>query len=209
MKNKSKLFENISKLLNENSPFIEGDKVKDKDNNEGVITLSKNPFYAVKLDKTGITKSYNFDELELIPSESSNINNDHEEFIEKYDTSGSLEDDNINESSASDIIKLEGLLIIYEDLNISEILSDIRSISGITTVKNTDIPGTYDKAKLSIKIDPFPFKNDLSSDDIKKEIKHNVRQIPGVKNFWTKEDYEKPKEEPLDENKIIKFKIRS
>jgi len=56
------LREEIERLLEEDTKFSEGEKVKTTDGKEGEISLSKHPFYAIKLND-GSTKSYHFSDL--------------------------------------------------------------------------------------------------------------------------------------------------
>ena len=56
------LREEIERLLEEDTKFAEGEKVKTNDGKEGEISLSKHPFYAIKLSD-GSTKSYHFSDL--------------------------------------------------------------------------------------------------------------------------------------------------
>ena len=56
------LREEIERLLEEDTKFAEGEKVKTNDGKEGEISLSKHPFYAIKLND-GSTKSYHFSDL--------------------------------------------------------------------------------------------------------------------------------------------------
>ena len=56
------LREEIERLLEEDTKFAEGEKVKTTDGKKGEISLSKHPFYAIKMDD-GSTKSYHFSDL--------------------------------------------------------------------------------------------------------------------------------------------------
>ena len=194
--------ENIVRLLEEDTKFYEGDKVIVVETGfEGNVVLAKHPFYAVKMDKTGITKSYDFNDLtkDTSPSE----NND---FYGKYDVTSETE---LQESKPDQIIKLDGLLVTKEHELLSDILSDIRSIVGITIVRTEDVPENPRKSKLFIKIDPFPFK-ESSEQEITDGIKQKIRQIPGVKEFWVKpsgESTQLPVVTPQVTNEI-KFRIK-
>ena len=73
----------------------------------------------------------------------------------------------------------------------AEILSDIRSITGVTTVGFTpnelgDRNASYNnpnyKGEFNIKVDNFPFKNFDRTEDLKK-IANLVRKIPAI-NFF-------------------------
>lgn len=173
---KSIIREAIYKLLEEETKFSEGDRVIDQDGAYGTISLAKHPYYAVKLDSNGATQSYHFTNLTKDETESD---------FGKYDTSTDFStEEPIIESAPSEIIILDGLLEVHKGLNITDVLSDIRSIPGVTVVRTIDIKGTNDKSKLHIKIDPFPFKG-KSEDSIKDYIKQSIRKIPGVKEFWS------------------------
>lgn len=281
--------ETIIKLLEEDTKFFEGDSVLTSEGDKGVVTLSKHPFYAVKLNDTGTTHSYHFTNLLVDPEAESGLDlgkydvdpQPEEEqpeikeikvnkpisyrtlsfkevrpyergklqkdsllnFIKQnpgltsnniidlfrpdistnLETFGAihpmqfnrllsklLQDGNIyrkkitnpqtgkkiyiyytekkpeelKESSPSEIIYLDGLLSVQEDLNVTDVLSDIRSIPGITVVRPVDIPGESHKNKLKIKIDPYPF-NGSDETSIKNKIKQLIRKVPGVKEFFT------------------------
>lgn len=157
------LKENIFKLLEEETKFQIGDSVISKDG-DGIIRLSKHPYYSVTLDETGVTKTFHFNELQL-----------KEEDFGKYD---------INESPSEDLIKFIGILILNEDTWMTDILSSIRSIQGITIVRNEDIEtiNRNEKSKLHIKIDPYTFGSQ-SPEKIENIIIAKIKQIPGVKGF--------------------------
>jgi hypothetical protein len=57
------LRENIFRLLEEETKFNEGDTVTTQKDGDGIIQLSKHPYYSIKLNTTGITKSYHFTDL--------------------------------------------------------------------------------------------------------------------------------------------------
>lgn len=179
IKNRLLIREAIINLLEENSKFSEGDAVTTKEGDKGVVTFGKHPFYAVKLDSTGTTHSYHFSDLELDPT----VSPEGMDFG-KYDTTEPEEEQPLQESSPQDIVHLDGLLTVHDDLNITDVMSDIRSITGITIVKPIDIPGESHKNKLKIKIDPYPFQG-IGEDVIKQKIKTTIRKIPGVKEFWS------------------------
>lgn len=105
----------------------------------------------------------------------------------------------LQESSPQDIVHLDGLLTVQDNLNVTDVMSDIRSITGITIVKPIDIPGESHKNKLKIKIDPFPFSN-KDPEFIRQQIKILIRKIPGVREFWSGKIIE-----PLSERK---YKIK-
>lgn len=178
IKNKSDLKklirENIYKILEEVTQFQPGDIVKATDGEIGTVRLSKHPYYSVQQDDSGVTKSYHFDELrEIQPTDPG---------LGKYD---------INESSSEDVLKLSGILVTKKELYITDILSDIRSIIGITTVSNQELPesGDNERTIINMKIDPYPFKG-KPSEEIFKYIIHQIQIIPGVKAFQKRKERE-------------------
>lgn len=98
----------------------------------------------------------------------------------------------LSEDNTSTVIGLEGILTTDPTArNQGDILSDIRSISGITIVRSKDIdsditlsdPNAY-RTRLSVKIDPHPFigKGGFGS----KELQHivdEIKRVTGVKSF--------------------------
>jgi hypothetical protein len=121
-----------------------------------------------------------------------------------YDASG------VNESTklvdiAKSIIKeestqynIEGILITNtEERPQKDILSDIRSLPGITIVSSKDTnpndnafsnPNYY--TLLKIKIDPHPFSSGFKDDDLQ-ELFTSIRAIKGVRNFKLNKPVEK------------------
>jgi len=105
----------------------------------------------------------------------------------------------LKEEMTSTIYKLTGKLTTDTAIrNQTEILSDIRSITGVTIVgaKETGIddPATdnpYYHVILSVKIDPHPYigKGGFGKDEIKKII-GDIKKVKGVRNFTL---LEKPK----------------
>lgn len=170
------LKEQIFKLLEEETEYQIGDPVSSKDG-DGNVCLSKHPYYSVTLDDTGVTKSFHFSELQPIEDE-----------FGKYD---------INESPSEDLIKFIGVLVLKEDVWMTDILSSIRSIQGITIVRNEDIEtiNRNEKSKLHIKIDPYTFGSQ-SGEKIERLIITQITQIPGVKSFSKIKHEDIPKEEP-------------
>lgn len=180
--------ETVFKLLEQDEKFSEGDVVKTNKGDEGVIALAKHPYYSVTLDETGVTETFHYTDLEK-----------QEEFYGKYDTS---EAPDLEESSSDELIHLDGLLVIYDGIKLTDILSDIRSITGVTIVRTEDVPGDSRKSKLFIKIDPFPMGKS-SEEETKDVIKTSIRKIPGVKEFWTQ-----PKPTPQVPISELKFRIK-
>ena len=97
----------------------------------------------------------------------------------------------LSENSAEKLYKVEGLLVTNNDLLFQkEIISDIRAITGITTVDareyTPNLPKKeYSYNKLTIKIDPYPFmkKNKTFNIDNIKQIIQNINNIRGVVKF--------------------------
>ena len=177
--NISFLRETIFRLLEEETKYQPGDKVSSKDG-EGVVRLSKHPYYSVTIDSTGVTKSFHFNEIEKIEGEDGEFG--------KYD---------INESSSENLIKFTGMIILKDDVWMTDILSSVRSITGITIVRNEDIEtiDRNEKARLHIKIDPYPFGSQ-SAEKIERIIISKITKIPGVKSFSKIRHEDKPKEKP-------------
>ena len=96
----------------------------------------------------------------------------------------------LREDSASKLYKIEGLLVTNNDIKWQkEVLSDIRSITGVTTIDAKEyiprIPKeNYSYDRVTVKIDPYPYlkfgKFDLNT--IKQVIK-NINDIKGVVKF--------------------------
>lgn len=96
----------------------------------------------------------------------------------------------LNENSAEKLYKVEGLLVTDNDLLFQkEVLSDIRSVTGITTVDAHEytprIPKeNYSYNKLAVKIDPYPYlKNGKFDLETIKQIIQNINNIRGVVKF--------------------------
>ena len=119
-----------------------------------------------------------------------------------------------------------GVLISNIEIqNLTELLSDIRSLAGVTTVRNEDLVNFIDqdktryKTKLSIKIDPFPYKGQkMSNEEIINRITGDINKMDSVrsfvkKSFKEKEDTPKittpiPVKSIEDIQEILKFKIK-
>ena len=101
----------------------------------------------------------------------------------------------VREGSASKLYKVEGYLITdTRKKTQSQILSDIRSVPGITTVDVTEyIPRLpkegreYDK--LTIKVDPFPYikGGDQFTIDTINQVISSINSIKGVVKFKVKD----------------------
>lgn len=173
----------VFQLLEESSEYSEGDRVVTSDGEEGDISLVKHPFYAVTLDDTGITKSYHYNKLNPIDSKSDN------KFYGKYDVDPKK---GLEESSVDKIIVFEGILTVDEEKSqLTDVLSSIRSLAGITVVRNEEIEGNKDKrnfkSKLVIKVDPYPYMSqNIGTDQIKQILISKIKKIIGVKGFFTR-----------------------
>ena len=98
----------------------------------------------------------------------------------------------LTEQSVSTVYKLQGKLTTDTSLrNQTEILSDIRSITGVTIVSSKEtgvdasaVDNQYYHSILSVKIDPHPYigKGGFGKDEIKKII-NDIKKIKGVRNF--------------------------
>jgi hypothetical protein len=96
----------------------------------------------------------------------------------------------LNENSAEKLYKVEGLLVTNNDLLFQkELISDIRSITGVTTVDTREYTPRLPKAsysynKLAVKIDPYPYlKNGKFDIETIKQIIVNINNIRGVVKF--------------------------
>jgi len=104
---------------------------------------------------------------------------------------GSVLSKTLKEYKSSSIIKLEGILVTdITNRTQEEILSDIRSIAGITIVSSEKIQNTSDynsdhfRSKLNIKIDPHPFIGKGGFDKEKlKQMLHDIIKVQGVRTF--------------------------
>ena len=92
--------------------------------------------------------------------------------------------------SASTVYKFKGLLSVDTNKrNKEEVLSDIRSLTGITIVSTKPAEGEnftpdVDESILKIKVDPHPFigKGGFEKSDVNGVI-GDIRKIDGVKYF--------------------------
>lgn len=95
----------------------------------------------------------------------------------------------ISEEAVDRIYHLEGILTTDNERNLQAVLSDIRSIPGITTIdhRETDqITGSkYFRAIVKAKVDPYPYSKEgtFGAEDILKEIEISMRQVKGVIGF--------------------------
>ena len=101
----------------------------------------------------------------------------------------------VHEGSASKLYKVEGYLITDTSKKTqSQILSDIRSVPGITTVDVTEyVPRLPKKGreydKLTVKVDPFPYikGGDQFTVDTINQVIASINSIKGVVKFKVKD----------------------
>jgi len=94
------------------------------------------------------------------------------------------------EDSATKLYKIDGLLVTDTYIKTqTQILSDIRSITGVTTIDakqytpNLPTPG-HDYNILTVKIDPYPYlKAGKFDEETVKQIIDNISKIRGVIKF--------------------------
>lgn len=105
----------------------------------------------------------------------------------------------LKEETTTFLYKLEGLLVTNtQDRNQTDILSDIRSISGVTIVSSKEYNDSIAtdssnyKTYLTIKIDPHPFigKGGFGKEQLKL-IYNEVKKVIGVKAFQLKKKPER------------------
>jgi len=96
----------------------------------------------------------------------------------------------LSENSAEKLYKVEGLLVTNNDLLFQkEVLSDIRAVTGITTVDAREYTPRLPKAsysynKLAVKIDPYPYLKDGKFDiETVKQVIQDINNIRGVVKF--------------------------
>ena len=94
----------------------------------------------------------------------------------------------LEEIDYDSIFRVEAYLLTdLSDRDQGGILSDIRSLPGVTIVGSRDVKRNPSKEKsiLSIKVDPYPFTkmDDISAVDSVDYITDEVRKIAGVKAF--------------------------
>ena len=97
----------------------------------------------------------------------------------------------LREDAASKLYKIVGKLVTNTNIKTqTQILSDIRSITGITTIDAKEyIPGItpkqgYDYNILTVKIDPYPYLKDGEfNEQTLKQIADNISKVRGVVAF--------------------------
>jgi hypothetical protein len=96
----------------------------------------------------------------------------------------------IREDSAEKLYKIEGLLVTdFAKKTQTQVFSDIRSITGVTTMDTEEyIPNLpkegYSYNRVTIKIDPYPYlKNGQFTIETMKMIINNINNIKGVVTF--------------------------
>jgi hypothetical protein len=95
----------------------------------------------------------------------------------------------LNEEAVDRIYHLEGILTTDNDRNLQAVLSDIRSIPGVTTIDHREtnqLTGSkYFRAVVKAKIDPYPYAKEgtFGVEEILKEIEISIRQVKGVISF--------------------------
>lgn len=91
----------------------------------------------------------------------------------------------------TDKYKVKGIIVTDTTIRPQqEILSDIRSLTGVTIVSTVDLDGEYSqensnlKVILNLKIDGYPFikQGGFSREKIQ-DIINNVKRVEGVKSF--------------------------
>lgn len=100
----------------------------------------------------------------------------------------------LREDYAEKLYKIEGLLITDSNKKTqTQTFSDIRSITGVTTMDTNEyVPNIpkkgYKYDKVTIKVDPYPYvKNGKFDLDTIKQIILNINNIKGVVKFVVKE----------------------
>jgi hypothetical protein len=98
--------------------------------------------------------------------------------------------DVLREGSETKLYKIEGLLVTDNDVKTqSQILSDIRSVTGVTTVDAQEYTPRLPKPGrsynvLTVKVDPYPYLK-FGKFDVEtiKQIISNISKIKGVIKF--------------------------
>jgi len=95
--------------------------------------------------------------------------------------------------SASQLYKIQGLLIVNTNVKSqSQAFSDIRSITGVTTISAKDYQPRLPRPNrayniLTVKIDPYPYlKKGKFDEETVANIIEKIKQIQGIKAFKAK-----------------------
>ena len=96
----------------------------------------------------------------------------------------------LREDSAEKLYKIEGLLVTdFAKKTQTQVFSDIRSITGVTTMDTEEYTPNlpkegYSYNRVTIKIDPYPYlKNGQFTIETIKMIINNINNIKGVVKF--------------------------
>ena len=96
----------------------------------------------------------------------------------------------LRESSAEKLYKIEGLLVTdFAKKTQTQVFSDIRSITGVTTMDTEEYTPNlpkkgYSYNRVTIKVDPYPYlKNGQFNIETIKMIIDNINRIKGVVTF--------------------------
>lgn len=96
----------------------------------------------------------------------------------------------LREGSEEKLYKIEGLIVTDNNKKTqSQVLSDIRSITGITTIDAQEYTPRLPKPersynRLTVKVDPYPYlKNGTFNIETIKTIIANISRIKGVVKF--------------------------
>ena len=96
----------------------------------------------------------------------------------------------LREDSASKLYKVEGLLVTNNDIKWQkEVISDIRSITGVTTIDAREYTPrirkkNYSYDRVTVKVDPYPYLKHGKFDlDTLKQVIQNINNIKGIVKF--------------------------
>jgi hypothetical protein len=96
----------------------------------------------------------------------------------------------LKEGSEEKLYKIEGLLVSDNDVKTqSQLLSDIRAITGVTTVDAQEYQPRLPKEgrsynRLTIKIDPYPYlKNGEFNIETLNQVISNINNIKGIVKY--------------------------
>ena len=209
--------EAIEQVFEAEIKYNVGDRVEiDSSENGGIGTIKmvSHPNYAIKFDQTGITDSYHFSDLRPFDDEeedekNKDIDTGLDESINNISLA-SLDTQSpisilrhskmislkslLNESDFEKIFHITGILLVDDRMrNQKDILSDIRSLPGITVVRNIemeqDVTSRYFRSTIECKIDPYPFmkNNKFDSNSSISNIIEQIKKIKGVIGFRSTE----------------------